>query len=170
MRAAVLALGLAAGLGAAAARAETEAASWGIGISPADPADEASLGEGIDVTAVLVNERTGKPAAVVDRADTIRLVATLRPAQDGADRPLRLTCQVDFIAVDGTRATATEGACFAGTLRAASAKPQALNLTLRFTPSPDDLAGTAGVILHLWDDLTGDEAILVPTYDWKGGR
>jgi hypothetical protein len=161
---------LAAGLVAGVALAETEAASWGIGISPADPADEASLGTGVDVSAVLINERTGEPAAVVDRAETIRLMATLKASPDGPDRPLRLTCEVEFIAVDGTRADGTDGVCFAGTLRAAAARPQKLNLTFRFTPSRDDMAGTAGIKLHLWDDRTGDEAILVPTYDWKGGR
>jgi hypothetical protein len=161
---------LVAGLAAGAALAETEAASWGIGISPAHPTDEAFLGEGIGASAVLINERTGMPAAVVDRADTIRLVAALHTAPDRPDRPLHLTCDVEFIAVDGTRADGTEGVCFAGTLRAASDGPQKLNLTFRFTPSADDLAGTAGIKLHLRDELTGDEAILVPTYDWKGGR
>jgi hypothetical protein len=132
--------------------------------------DAAWLGDGIEVTAVLINERSGEPAAVVDRAETIRLVATLKAAPDGRDRALRLTCAVEFVSVDGSRTDGTESACFNGTLRAGSARPQTLNLTFRFKPSPDDLAGTAGIKLHLWDDVTGDEAILVPTYDWKGGR
>lgn len=161
---------LATALVAGAGLAETEAASWGIGISPADPMDETSLGEGIEVTAVLINERTGEPAAVVDRAETIRLITTMKAPPDGPDRPLRLTCAVEFVSVDGIRTGGTEGVCFNGTLRAGSARPQTLNLTFRFKPSPDDLAGTAGIKLHLWDDVSGDEAILVPTYDWTGGR
>lgn len=161
---------LAAALVAGAGTAETEAASWGIGIGPADPADKASLGEGIEVTAAPVNERIGEPAGMVDRADTIRLVAALHPAPEGPDRPLRLTCQVEFFALDGVRTGATEGACFTATLRTAAARPRALSPTLRFTPSPDDPAGTVRVILHLWDSVAGDKAILVPTHDWKGGR
>jgi hypothetical protein len=160
---------LAATLAAGAALAETEAASWGIGISPADPTDAARLGETVEVTAALIIERTGKPAAVVDRAETIRLVATLNAAPGTQDRALRLTCGVEFVAVDGVRTDATEGRCFTGTLRASDA-PQKLNLTFRFRPSAEDLAGTAGIVLHLWDETTGDEAILVPTYDWTGGR
>jgi hypothetical protein len=161
---------LASGLVAGAAGAETEAASWGIGIRPAHPEDSAGLGEGVDVTAVVLNERTGQPAAVVEQADTLRLVAQVAAVPGAGARKLRLTCTVDFVGADGVQSEATEGPCFSGSLGGAAAGPKRLNLTLRFQPSPEDLAGTAGIKLHLWDAETGDEAILVPTYEWRGGR
>jgi hypothetical protein len=107
---------------------------------------------------------------VVDQADTLRLVAQVAPAPGAPARRLRLTCTVDFVGADGVQSEATAGPCFTGTLGGAAAGPKRLNLTLRFQPSPEDLAGTAGIKLHLWDAESGDEAILVPTYDWRRGR
>ena len=157
-------------LTACGAAAETEAQSYGIGISPAHPQDEGGFGGDVTVTAALELERTDAPAAVVERSETIRLVTTLTGDPDVADRRLKLTCTVTFIDAIGNQSEALDGPCFSGNAGALAGKSKRLNLKFRFKPSSEDPAGVSGIKLMVHDEVSDGDLILVPTYDWRGGR
>lgn len=150
--------------------AETEAQSYGIGISPAHPQDDASFAGGVTISALLVLERTKEPAAVVEEAETIQLVTSLTADPKIGDRRLKLGCKVTFIDPEGNQSEALDGPCFSGSTQALVGREERLKLRFRFKPSPDDPAGVAGIKLLIHDDVSDDDLILVPTYDWRGGR
>lgn len=156
---------------ATSAGAETEIDAWGLGHHKARPTATRTVEGLYSLRARLVDAKTGDPAEVVLAGHKLRLELAFTAENGNPNDQMRLRCRVQFLDAEATASEfSKEAICFDGKVADGAGGFAAMNLPLTFRPSPADPAGTSAVKVRVTDEATGEDYLLVPTYDWRGGR
>lgn len=167
----VLGLALLAGPVAALTPAEVERR---LGHSGGRPGTTEQLTDQVMLRATLLHDG-GELGDWAKAGEALRLVLSFDAGLDGVDEPVRLRCVVRFVASDGSYSTAVrDEICYEGRFMELTPVGIAGSVTfgtpLRFRPQSRDAKGTYGVEVVISDLNTGASVVMMPTYDWLGGR
>ena len=86
-------------------------------------------------------------------------------------KSVRLRCTARFVMADGSRGKKVLNTiCYKGDLADTANTWTLMKVGLRFRPVVTDPAGVMGVELTVTDELSGTTGVLIPTFDWRGGK
>ena len=154
-----------------AAWAETEVDAYGLGYHDPNPQVWLKIDPELSVRARILHDKTGVLADEVTEPEVLRLEVAFTAVDGARDREVRFTCRVRFVDPGAEWSDAVaDKPCYAGRLADGAGVFQLLDLDLRFRPQRSDPSGTAGVMVSVTEEVSGERKALVPTYRWKGGR
>lgn len=86
-------------------------------------------------------------------------------------KTVRLRCTARFVMADGSRGKQVLNTlCHEGDLADTANAWTQMQIGLRFRPVASDPAGVMGVELTVTDELSGKTGVMMPTFDWQGGK
>lgn len=151
--------------------AETKPDTFGLGGTKPHPVVSHTVPGNYTLRARVVNAKTGDLAEVVLPGSKLRLELAFTAENGSTDHTLRLRCEVSFLDAQAVASDFKKAAvCYNDLLSHGAGIYAALEMPITFTPNPQDPSGTSGVKVRITDETTGEEYLLVPTYEWRGGR
>ncbi len=153
------------------ALAETKPDAFGLdGTKPKPTVSHTVPGE-YTLRARVVDAKTGDLAEVVLPGSKVRLELAFTAENGATDHTLRLRCEVSFLDAEARASEFKKAAvCYDDLLSHGAGIYAALEMPITFKPNPQDPSGTSGVKVRITDETTGEAYLLVPTYEWRGGK
>lgn len=142
-----------------------------LGEQVASPEDLQVFDDRIRMAARLVFSGTDDLADRVDKPARIDLEMGFMTSADVAPEDVRLRCKVFFVD-PGNQVSriAKDVICYKGNLGEVAGKWVPMRLDFTFKPVTSDPKGTSGVRVEVKDQVSGEVAYFMPTYDWQGGQ